>query len=286
MMGSQSALSHMEGRSLCKATSMKKNRFVYSVFTKPWKMPAPELGKFVSGLGFDAVELPVRPGYQCEPENVERELPKIAKDLKDFGLTILSVAGPYDDESTIAACAKAGVPVIRICVAVPEKPGYMRTVEKWRKELDSLVCLYDKYGVTLGVQNHWGLFVCNAMGIRHLIERYEPKHVCAVWDPAHCALDGEDPRLAAEILWPHLGMVNLKNACWIRTTGAEAEYAEWKPYWTSGREGLCSWPLVAQVLKERKYEGPLCLTAEYSDGASVNRLIAEDIAFAKSLFEK
>jgi hypothetical protein len=28
----------------------------------------------------------------------------------------------------------------------------------------------------------------------------------------------------------------------------------------------------------------VCLTAEYSDEASVNRLIAEDMAYAKSLF--
>jgi len=30
----------------------------------------------------------------------------------------------------------------------------------------------------------------------------------------------------------------------------------------------------------------VCLTAEYTDGDSVNRLIAEDIAYAKSLFAK
>jgi hypothetical protein len=29
----------------------------------------------------------------------------------------------------------------------------------------------------------------------------------------------------------------------------------------------------------------VCLTAEYSDEAAVERLIAEDIAFARSLFE-
>ena len=248
-------------------------------------MPIPELGKFVSGLGFDAVELPVRPGYQCEPQDVERKLPKIAEELKDFGLTISSVAGPYDQKSAIAACAEAGVPMIRICVAVFQELGYMASIEKWQKELDSLIPLYDKYGVTLGVQNHCDLFVCNALGIRHLIEPYDPKHVCAVWDPAHCALDGEDPRLAVDILWSHLGMVNLKNAYWVRTTETQTEHAQWRSYWTSGREGLCSWPLVAEVLKERKYKGPLCLTAEYSDHASADRLIAEDIAFAKSLFE-
>ena len=42
--------------------------FQYSVFTKPWKEDAPELGKRVRELGFDGVEYPVRPGYQAEPD--------------------------------------------------------------------------------------------------------------------------------------------------------------------------------------------------------------------------
>jgi hypothetical protein len=79
-------------------------------------------------------------------------------------------------------------------------------------------------------------------------------------------------------------MVNLKNAFWRRENGPEAEYAEWKIYWTAGRQGLASWPRVAAELKRRNYSGIVCLTAEYSDERAVNRLIAEDIAFAKSLF--
>jgi len=96
-------------------------------------------------------------------------------------------------------------------------------------------------------------------------------------------LNGEDPELAADILWSHLCMVNLKNAYWQRTNGPEAEVAQWRHYWTTGRHGLAPWPRVAAELKRRGYRGVICLTAEYSDEASVDRLIAEDIAFAKSL---
>jgi hypothetical protein len=37
-------------------------------------------------------------------------------------------------------------------------------------------------------------------------------------------------------------------------------------------------------LRRRDYQGVVCLTAEYSDQAAVDRLIAEDIAFTKELF--
>jgi len=262
---------------------MIESPVMFTVFTKPWKMPLPELAGFVHDLGFDGIELPVREGYQVEPENVAAGLPEAAKILADHGMQIASVAGPAD-EMTIAACAEAGVPVLRICVTMNDDDGYMPTEARRQRECDKLVPLLEKHGVTLGIQNHCGRFVANAMCIRHLIEKYDPRHIAAVWDPAHCALDGEHPKLAIDILWSHLCMVNLKNAIWRRSTGPEAEVVEWRSYWTSGREGLCHWPTVAAELKKRSYSGPVCLTAEYSDHDSVDRLIAEDLAFAKALF--
>jgi sugar phosphate isomerase/epimerase len=254
----------------------------YSVFTKPWKQPLPQLAEFVAGLGFDAIELPVRPGYQVEPADVAKGLPQAVQVLAQCGVKIASIAGPTD-EATLAACAESGVPVIRICVGVGDE-GYMASEARLQREYDALVPLLDQYGVTLGIQNHCDRNICNAMGIRHLIEKYDRRHVAAVWDAAHNALNGEDPEMAIDIVWSHLCMVNLKNAYWQRTNGPEAEVAQWHPYWTLGRHGLASWPRVAAELKRRDYSGVVCLPAEYTDEHAVNRLIAEDIAFAKSLF--
>lgn len=256
-------------------------KIAYTVFTKPWKMPLPELGKFVKKLGFDGIELPVRPGYQVEPERVEKELPRAAAILADCGVRIGSIAGPTD-ERTIAACAQARVPIIRICVIV--NGNYFKVEAEVQRDFDRVVPSLEKHRVAIGVQNHCGMDVGSAMAVHHLIEKYSPRHVCAVWDPAHCALDGEEPEMAADILWSHLRLVNLKNVFRLRVNGPEAETAEWKLYWTTARHGFASWPRVAAILKERGYEGDVCLTAEYSDERSVARLIAEDIAFAKSLF--
>src|ERR1051326_824807 len=83
----------------------------FSVFTKPWRKPILELGPFVTKLGFDAIELPVRPGYAVEPERVEQDLGPAARQLADCGVRIASIAGNAD-ERTIAACADAGVSMI------------------------------------------------------------------------------------------------------------------------------------------------------------------------------
>ncbi len=263
---------------------MSDANVTFAVFTKPWPtMPLPQLGLFIRDLGFDQIELPVRPGFQVEPAKVARGLGEAARVLADCGLTIGSVAGPTD-EATIAACAEVGIPLIRICIDIPDGRGYLEHEAYMQRKLDELEPLLDRYGVMVGVQNHYGRYVANAMGIRHLIERYDRGRVGAVLDCAHCALGGETPALALDIVWGRLCMVNLKNAYWRRANGPEAPVAAYDAYWTSGRQGLCSWATVAHELKERRYGGSVCLTAEYSDDAAVNRLIADDIAYARSLF--
>lgn len=258
-------------------------RHEYCVFTKPWRtLPLPELSAFVRKLGFDGVELPVRPGFQVTPEGVERGLPEAARILADHGLKIHSVAGTTE-EPILAACAAVGVPLIRICVNVgPE--GYLASEARLQREYDALVPLLERYGVAVGIQNHCGRCIANAMGLRSLIGRYRPEQFCAVWDAAHNALNGEEMEDAIDIVWSHLRMVNLKNAYWRRVTGPEAEAARWQPYWTLGRHGLASWARVAAELTRRGWQGPLCLPAEYTDEHAVNRLIAEDVRYAKSLF--
>jgi sugar phosphate isomerase/epimerase len=261
------------------------NDVTFSVFTKPWKTSIESLGRMLQGLGYTAIELPVRPGYPVTPENVAGALPAAARTLARYGVSIASIAGPTD-EATIAACAEAGVPIIRVMVPIgPE--GYWATIEQTRREYDALLLQLERYGVCIGVQNHCDRFVANAMGLQQLLAPYPRACIAAVWDAAHNALCGEEPELALEIIWPHLCMVNLKNAFPQRTNGPEAEHAQWRYHWTTGRHGLASWPRVAAELRRRAYRGVICLTAEYSDAADeavLARLVAEDLAYARALF--
>jgi sugar phosphate isomerase/epimerase len=255
-----------------------------TVFTKPWKFALPELAKHVSSLGFDGVELPIRPGYPVTPDNVEVALNEAVRILADQGLKIASVAAPTD-EKTVAACAQAQIPLIRVCVSMRAGEGYLEGERRLQSEFDQLVPVLDRYGVTLGIQNHSGNHeVCNAMGLRHLIERYDPRHIAAVWDAGHNGLEGEVPESALDIIWSHLAMVNLKSATWRRTTAPSGEAAEWEVYWTTGRDGRANWPRVTAELQRRAYRRVVCLTAEYTDEESVDQMIAEDLAFVRALF--
>lgn len=59
----------------------------FSVFTKPWKtLSVPDLGRMVHRLGFEGVELPVRPGYQVELLKIACDLPTVQQQLRDCGV--------------------------------------------------------------------------------------------------------------------------------------------------------------------------------------------------------
>lgn len=260
-------------------------KITYSVFTKPWRTQTiEELGSFIKGLGFDGIEFPLREGYQVEPENAERGLPELVSRLKDFGLEVTSVASSTD-ERVFAGCAKAGVPIIRIMITIDPTIGYMASEAKVKRELEGIIPLCERYGVKVGIQHHFGLYVQSAMGLLHLIEDFDPKHIGAIWDAAHSGLAGEEPELGLDIVWSHLCMVNLKNAFYKQVNGPEAPVAEWDRHFTLGRYGLSPWHRTAKYLKDRGYEGVICLPAEYTDEDRVNEYIAQDIGYVKSLFE-
>lgn len=255
----------------------------FAVFSKPWKtVPVPDLARHLSELGFDGVEFPVRPEFQVEPGAITEGLPEAARIFADHGVAIESIAGPTD-ERAVAACAQAGVPMIRICLPIGED-GYLSGEARYRREFEELAPTLEQHGVAVGIQNHCNNQVGSCLGVMNIIRDFPPEQFCAVWDPAHNVLAGEIPEQAIDICWSHLRMVNLKNPYWHRMNGPEAYEAEWKLNWTTGRQGIASWPRVVRALRERNWTGPVCLTAEYSSKDELDRLVADDLAYAKMLF--
>ena len=255
-----------------------------AVFTKPWPQDSvPELARRVAALGFDSAEVPVRPGFQVQVASAEKELPELVSAFADHGLSVASVASELD-ERAFAACAGAGVGVIRIMAPIV-RGDYLVSEEELRKQLAGAVPLCERYGVKVGVQQHYGDHVCDATGLRLLLAGVDQRWVGAIWDAAHDARAGLEPENGLDLVWDRLLMVNLKNAYYERKNGPEACHAEWARHFTSGRHGLASWPRVLAELKRRDYSGTVCLTAEYDDEGDVDRLCKEDVEYIKSLLD-
>lgn len=264
---------------------MAKNEIQFSVFTKPWKtLSVEQLAEKIRALGFDGIEFPVRDGFQVEPRNAVKQLPVLSRTMADYGLQIFSVASSTD-EAIFEACAAAGVPVIRIMLDIDFMAGYWESERKIRADLENLQPLCEKYGVKIGIQQHVGRSrVKTSAGMYRFLEHTDPRWFGAIWDAGHDGLCGEGPEIGLDLVWSHLCMVNLKNAYYYRSSEPGAEQAQWQLKFTTARDGMASWPRVVNHLRRREYSGVVCLTAEYTEEEHVDRYIAEDIAYAKSLF--
>ena len=146
--------------------------------------------------------------------------------------------------------------------------------------------------MTLGVQNHCGRYITDALGLYHAIGEYDPRLIGAVWDPAHNSLQGDRLDLSLEMIWSHLCMVNMKSALWRRANAPEAAAATWQIHWTTGPHGMTDWPAVIADLKQRGYEGDISFSAEYAaadfsgtelDAPALRPLLAADLAYIKGM---
>ena len=233
--------------------------YLWSVFTKPWSgLAGDELGRLVAGLGFTGAEIPVRDTAYVTPATAEAELPKFTEQLRAEGIEPISVASDLS-EQVFAACAQAGVPMIRV-MAELGPDGYAASVRRNRLLLEEAAVLAAQYDVQVGIQPHHGRFVASTLGVLQLLEGL-PEHFKLVWDAAHDALAGDDPAVTLELGADRLGIVNLKNVKYVETDEG------WKPYFVQGTEGLSNWPAVFRALERLGWTGPICLTGQYSDPA-------------------
>lgn len=258
-----------------------------SLFTKVWKTPsAEELGAMVKEMGFDGIELPLRPGYQVEPEDAPEGLRRLAGQLAQFGLKIYSVAAGTPDTATEAmffGCANAGIPIIRMMAPIDAEKGYWESEAQVQRQIEQLLPYCEKYHVKVGIQMHYGWWVSTSMQLWHLVERFDPRYVGAIWDSAHSGLAGEYPENGLDMVSSHLCMVNLKNAFYRRANGPEAAQAEWTEYFTSAPHGRADWGRILHSLSQRRYDGVICLTAEYTDEENTSTYIRQDVALARRL---
>ena len=265
-----------------------------AVFTKPWRDPIEAVADRIVTLGVQAVELPIRPGYQVTPETARTVLPAVVRVLESRGLSICTVAGPLDD-NIIIACGDNGIPIVRTMVEVElAKASFADTVAQHRARYDELMPLLDKTGVRIGVQNHSGSAIGSAIGLHHLMERYDPKHVCAILDMAHCAVAGEPIELCVDLLWARMpNLINFKNAYRERVNGPEEAEAVFRTHWTTGRHGAFSWSTLVNELRRRNFTGTFVLPGEYSApngqpqrmGDDVLPYLATDVTYLRGLVD-
>lgn len=259
---------------------------IWAVFTKPWgSWPADRLAELLTGMGFTGAEIPVRPGAHVTAETAEQELSRYVETLASAGIRTISIAADVS-EPVLAGCAAAGVQLLRVMAPVTDH-DHEGSVARMREQLAAIAPELDRYDVSIGVQPHHGPWVTSVLGALEVIKDLPAHQFGVIWDAAHDALAGEDPVTTLRLARSRLMVVNLKNARY-EPVANPADGPTYRSWFGTGRQGMADWPRILDHLVETRWQGPICLTAQYSDAATPEAaavLATEDLAWVRQLWQ-
>lgn len=264
----------------------------FIMFTKHLQgLEIPDIMKALKSVGVEGADLCVRPGYPVNPENVDKELPKIARQFAYEGLCIPLVTTPGEftnasvdyAECMYAGCGEAGVENIKLGYWhwSPNGAGYWENVDNIRRDLEGLSQLSEKYGPKTCIHNHSGHSMgLNSCSVMNLVKGFDPKYVGVFSDTGHLSIVGEPIDMALDIVKDYLSVIAFKDL--MRRPGEGG-----------GRvvrmgEGFVDWKTTLRTLKAIGFEGPVSFHSEYS-GVPIETVIdlaRIDVRFINSLLKE
>ena len=219
-------------------------------------------------IDVDALDLCVRPGYVVEPANSARKLRGVVQTLRDAGLAVPMVSAPTgmadsgdpDARQLIAAAGDAGVGLVKLGYFRPIHRDYRRQVDDARKHLSTFADLGGRSGVRILYHTHCNCLGYGAAALLQLIDGLDPSHLGAYLDTCHSWLAGEPWDAAMDMLEPRLAAVALKDVTMkMEGKGRTAAQVLVPP----APQGMVDWDMVFLELRERRFDGPLSVQAEF-----------------------
>ena len=239
-----------------------------------------QLGEKTIELGYDGIDICVRPGHPIHVDNVVEALPKAMKVWSGQNLTCPLATAATDItnpnapevEGLYAACAEASIPRLKIGFwRFNEGDDYWQVIDAARRELEGFNAFSEKYGVQTCYQIHSGACIgSNCAGLMHLIRGFDPQHIGAYPDPGHLLLDGEDWAMGLAMIGDYLSVIGIKDALYLSQPDQIPPYT---PCFVKLGDGGVDWGRYLGLLCEGGFDGPLTVHTEYRFDESIIRQV-------------
>ena len=230
-----------------------------------------EIGDVGSRLGFDGIDLLVRPGFQVDPARPEGIGPAVARLKEDdlcvpMATTDLTDPAAIDTPRLFAAFAENGIGIVRLGYWKYDPAiGYAALLDNARRHLDQLAKLAETAGITLTIQLHGGTIHGSGAQAITLLQGHDPHRIGVYPDPGNQTVqDGrEDWRFTFDVLKPWLNTVGVKNGGWFPSTLAGSGQRRWHADWLGLADGMVPWDEIIGHLAASHFDGPLTLHSHY-----------------------
>lgn len=222
-------------------------------------------------LGFNGIDLTVRPNGYVLPEKVIEDLPRAVDAIYKAGLkvelitTAITSADDPLTEPILKTATSLGIRIYRMgwLDYKMDKPmdGQLVALKKQLKDLEELNKLY---GLHAAYQNHAGTHVGSSLwDIWYLIKDLDPQYMGIQFDVRHAMVESASAwQTGLKVLAPFIKSCDMKDFTWTNKEG------KWTVENVPIGQGMVDFKTYFHRIDELKINGPLCLHLEYPLGGA------------------
>ena len=232
-----------------------------------------EMAKFAREVGFDGIDLTVRPGGHVEPENAANDLPEAVKIIREEGLEVPMMTSSVNDSGlplsrrVLETAAGQGIEFYRLGYYqyIPEK-RVAETLGVVKVKMEGLAQLNEAIGIRGSYQNHAGngYFGSSIWDLWSVLKDLSPAWTGSQFDLRHAMTESTlswktDLRLLAE----YVNTLAVKDSHW--ETGRNGDLsAENCPL----GQGFADFPGMLEILGKDSFSCPVSMHFEYPLGGA------------------
>ncbi len=255
------------------ATGDQSRRQTVHIFSKhlQW-LDYAGMAETAAEVGFDGVDLTVRPGGHVLPERVEDDLPKAVAAVRRAGIEVTmmttAITDPRDPktEAILKTAAGLGIRYYRMgYYRYEDQTPVTATLEEIEPKLTDLAAMNAQYGLAASYQNHAGNGYVGAplWDLYWLLKDLDPRWIGSQYDIRHATVEGGNSwPTTLRLLAPHINTLVAKDFRWVEQGGR----------WTLENcplgTGMVDFPRYFAVLDRQKVVTPFSLHLEYPLGGA------------------
>lgn len=224
-------------------------------------------------IGFDGIDLTVRPKGHVIPERVEDDLPKATEAMKSFGLSCdLFSSGIEDasnptDRKVLEVATQLGFKHYRTAwFKYLEDKDILESLNNYKSKIHGLANLNQELGITGCYQNISGPFMgASIWDLQQVLAGLSPQKMGSQYDVLHATVEaGKSWEIGLRLIKDHINTIVVKDFFWKKSNGT------WKPHMTPMGEGMIDFPKFFSLLKKYNINVPISIHAEYDLGGAEN----------------
>lgn len=250
----------------------------FMIFSKQleWITNYDELCEFVADVGFDGIELTVRPGGYVLPERVEDDLPRMAEAANNADIEIIMISTHITDprdpfaEKILNTASNLDIKFYRMGgLSYNNSQSIEQTLEEYKNIFKDLAEMNKEYRIHGAYQNHAGSNRISASiwDLWFLLNDLDSRWIGCQYDTRHSQLEGGSwwP-IGLRLLNSYIRTTVVKDYKWIRD--GDRQRVQNCPV----GEGVVDFPTYFTMVREYDINGPISMHFPYPLMDSIDEL--------------